>query len=74
MVKYSLYFKKETLRNYIFKYTREIIYEFCHLPSESLDDFLRHIGCLTHTFSKNQKLIFHYKNILKQFKLFLIKI
>ena len=68
MVKYSLYFIKETLRNYIGKYIRDMIYEFCHLPSESLDDFLSHIGCLTHTFSKNSKIDFPLQRYIKSMK------
>ena len=47
MVKYSLYFIKETLYNYIGKYIHDMIYDFCHLPSECFDDFLSHIGSLT---------------------------
>ena len=34
MVKYCLYFIEETLGNYIGKYLRDMIYDFCHLPSE----------------------------------------
>ena len=43
MVKYTLYFKKETLENYIGKYVRDVVYEFCHFPSDTLCDFLSHI-------------------------------
>jgi hypothetical protein len=43
MVKYTLYFKKETLENYIGKYIRDVVFEFCHFPSDTLCDFLSHI-------------------------------
>ena len=52
MVKYCLYFCDETLCNHIGKYIRDMIYDYCHLPSECFDDFLSHIGSINKT-SKN---------------------
>ena len=46
MVKYCLYFCEETLCNHIGKFIRDMIYDFCHLPSECFEDFLSHIGCI----------------------------
>ena len=46
-----------------------MINEFCHLSSESLDDFLRHIGCVTHTFSKNSKIDFPLQRYIKTIKI-----
>ena len=65
MVKYSLYFIKETLCNYIGKYIHDMIYDFCHLPSECFDDFLSHIGSLTPTVGTNHKLVFPLKKYIK---------
>ena len=64
MIKYSLYFIKETLYNYIGKYIHDMIYDFCHLPSECFDDFLSHIGSLTPTLGSNYKLVFPLKKSL----------
>ena len=65
MVKYSIYFIKETLCNYIGKYIHDMIYDFCHLPSECFDDFLSHIGSLTSTMGTNYKLVFPLKKYIK---------
>ena len=64
-VKYSIYFIRETLCNYIGKYIRDMIYDFCHLPSECFDDFLSHIGSLTPTLGTNHKLVFPLKKYIK---------
>ena len=65
MVKYSIYFIKETLCNYIGKYIHDMIYDFCHLPSECFDDFLSHIGSLTSTKGSNYKIVFPLKKYIK---------
>ena len=65
MVKYSIYFIKETLCNYIGKYIHDMIYDFCHLPSECFDDFLSHIGSLTSTMGSNYKIVFPLKKYIK---------
>ena len=65
MIKYSLYFIKETLINYIGKYIHDMIYDFCHLPSEILSDFLSHIGALFINKNDN-KIILPLKNQIKQ--------
>ena len=65
MVKYSIYFIKETLCNYIGKYIHDMIYDFCHLPSECFDDFLSHIGSITPTMGQNYKLVFPLKKYIK---------
>ena len=65
MVKYSIYFIRETLCNYIGKYIHDMIYDFCHLPSECFDDFLSHIGSLTPTLGSNHKLLFPLKKYIK---------
>ena len=65
MVKYSIYFSRETLCNYIGKYIHDMIYDFCHLPSECFDDFLSHIGSLTCTMGSNFKLNFPLKKYIK---------
>ena len=65
MVKYSIYFIKETLCNYIGKYIHDMIYDFCHLPSECFDDFLSHIGSLTCTMGNSYKLNFPLKKYVK---------
>ena len=65
MVKYSIYFIKETLCNYIGKYIHDMIYDFCHLPSECFDDFLSHIGSVTQTVGQNHKLVFPLKKYVK---------
>lgn len=67
MIKYSIYFIKETLINYIGKYIRNMIFDFCHLPSDVLSDFLSHIGALCKK-NKNQstraKIIFPLKKYI----------
>ena len=65
MVKYSIYFSPETLSNYIGKYIHDMIYDFCHLPSECFDDFLSHIGSLICTMGSNYKLNFPLKKYIK---------
>ena len=65
MVKYAIYFIHETLCNYIGKYIHDMIYDFCHLPSECFDDFLSHIGSLTQTVGQNYKLVFPLKKYIK---------
>jgi len=65
MVKYSIYFIYHTLCNYIGKYIHDMIYDFCHLPSECFDDFLSHIGSLTPTTQSNYKLEFPLKKYVK---------
>ena len=64
MVKYCLYFIDETLCNYIGKYIRDMIYDFCHLPSECFDDFLSHIGSLTKA-ADTYELVFPLKKYIK---------
>ena len=65
MIKYSLYFSKETLYNYIGKYIHDMIYDFCHLPSECLTDFLSHIGCLSQGKGNNYNIIFPLKKYIQ---------
>ena len=65
MIKYSLYFIKETLKNYIGKYIHDMIYDFCHLPSEMFLDFLSHIGSLFINQNVAQN-CFPLKNEIKQ--------
>jgi hypothetical protein len=65
MIKYSLYYIKETLYNYIGKYIRDIIYDFCHLPSEFFTDFLSHVGCLTQRRDNDYNLVFPLKKYIK---------
>ena len=64
MVKYCLYFIKETLTNYIGKYIRDMIYDYCHLPSECFDDFLSHIGSVTKA-ADTFELVFPLKKYIK---------
>ena len=66
MVKYSLYFIKETLWNYIGKYIRDMIYDFCHLPSECFEDFLSHIGCVTKNLGSRYNLVFPLKKYIRE--------
>ena len=65
MVKYALYFIDETLINYIGKYIHDMIYDFCHLPSECFDDFLSHIGSIKKELGNNYKLVFPLKKYIK---------
>ena len=65
MIKYSLYFIKETLYNYIGKYIHDMIYDFCHLPSECFTDFLSHIGCLSQGKGSNYNIIFPLKKYIQ---------
>ena len=65
MIKYSLYFIKETLYNYIGKYIHNMIYDFCHLPSDCFTDFLSHIGSLTKRRDSNYNLVFPLKKYIK---------
>ena len=65
MIKYSLYFIRETLCNYIGKYIRDMIYDFCHLPSECFQDFLSHIGSVTKSIKNKYKLEFPLKKYIK---------
>ena len=65
MLKYSLYFIKETLYNYIGKYIHDMIYDFCHLPSECFTDFLSNIGCLLHGKGNNYSIVFPLKKYIK---------
>lgn len=67
MVKYSLYFIRETLCNYIGKYIRDMIYDFSHLPSECFEDFLSHIGSMKEG-QDDVKLDFPLKNEIKVFE------
>ena len=67
MVKYSLYFIKETLHNYINKYIHDMIYDFCHLPSECFCDFLSNLGCLTKGKGSNYSIVFPLKKYIKTF-------
>ena len=69
MVKYALYFIKETLYNYIGKYIHDMIYDFCHLPSDCLSDFLSHIGCLTERKNGSYNLVFPLKKYIKTLKI-----
>ena len=66
MVKYSLYFIKETLWNYIGKYIRDMIYDYCHLPSECFEDFLSHVGCVTKNFGSKYNLVFPLKKYIRE--------
>lgn len=68
MVKYTVYFIKETLSNYIGKYIRDMIFDFCHLPSDCLSDFLAHLGALCKRNKKQSnksKIIFPLKKYIK---------
>ena len=65
IIKYSLHFIKETLCNYIGKYIHDMIYDFCHLPSECFEDYLSHIGSVTKTLGKKYKLVFPLKKYIK---------
>jgi len=66
MVKYSLYFSEETLWNYIGKYIRDMIYDYCHLPSECFEDFLSHIGCVNKNIGSKYNLIFPLKKYVRE--------
>ena len=75
MVKYTVYFIKETLSNYIGKYIRDMIFDFCHLPSDCLSDFLAHLGALCKRNKKQSnksKIIFPLKKYIKSFLLNLL--
>ena len=65
MIKYSLYFIKETLYNYIGKYIHDMIYDFCHLPSDCFTDFLSHIGCLSQAKGSNFNIVFPLKKYIQ---------
>ena len=65
MTKYVLHFIDETLCNYIGKYMRDMIYDFCHLPSECFEDFLSHIGSVNQGMGTNYKLVFPLKKYIK---------
>ena len=65
MVKYCLYFCEETLCNHIGKFIRDMIYDFCHLPSECFEDFLSHIGCINKNDDK-YNLSFPLKKYIKE--------
>ena len=65
MIKYSLYFIKETLYNYIRKYIYDMIYDFCHLPSDCFTDFLSHIGCLQQGKGSKNNIIFPLNKYIK---------
>ena len=65
MIKYTLYFIKETLINYIGKYIHDLIYDFSHLPSEIFSDFLSHIGCL-YISNQSSKICLPLKSQIKQ--------
>ncbi len=64
MIKYTLYFIKETLINYIGKYIHDIIYDFCNLPNEILIDFLSHIGAMNSNVNET-KIIYPIRNQIK---------
>jgi hypothetical protein len=64
MIKYTLYFIKETLINYIGKYIHDIIYDFCNLPNEILIDFLSHIGAMNSNVNET-KIIYPIRNQVK---------
>ena len=65
MIKYSLYFIKETLYNYIGKYIHDMIYDFCNLPSDCFSDFLSHIGCLSKGKNNHYNLYFPLYKYIK---------
>jgi len=65
MTKYVLHFIEETLCNYIGKYIRDMIFDFCHLPSECFEDFLSHIGSVNQGIGSNYKLVFPLKKYIK---------
>ena len=65
MIKYVLHFIDETLCNYIGKYIRDMIYDFCHLPSECFEDFLSHIGSVNQGVKSDYKLYFPLKKYIK---------
>ena len=65
MIKYSLYFIKETLINYIGKYLRDMIYDFCQLPSDILLDFLCNIGAININ-SKETKIYYPLRKNIKK--------
>ena len=65
MIKYTLYFIKETLINYIGKYLRDMIYDFCQLPSDILLDFLCNIGAININ-SKETKIYYPLRKNIKK--------
>ena len=65
MVKYAIYFIHETLCNYIGKYIHDMIYDFCHLPSDCFTDFLSHIGCLSQAKGSNYNIVFPLKKYIQ---------
>ena len=59
---------KGSLSNYIGKYIRDMIFDFCHLPSDCLSDFLAHLGALCKRNKKQSnksKIIFPLKKYIK---------
>jgi hypothetical protein len=67
IIKYSIYYIKESLINYLSKYVYDIIFDFTHLPNENLLKFLENFGIIT-TKNDTQKLIFPLKQKIKSFR------
>lgn len=64
MIKYSLYYSKQSLTNYLSKYIYDIIHNFTNLPNDLLMKFLENFGILL-TKDNNQKILFPLKRKIK---------
>ena len=67
LIKYSNYYIKEVLINYISKYIYDLIFDFTHLPNETLLKFLENFGVIL-TKNDTQKIIFPLKQKVKSFR------
>lgn len=67
IIKYSIYYIKESLINYLSKYVYDILFDFTHLPNENLLKFLENFGILT-TKQDTQKIIFPLEQKIKSFR------
>ena len=68
IIKYAMYFSKETQCNYIAKYIKDLLFDFCNFPSEIFSDFLANIGAIEKINENQNILTFPLKNNINALK------
>ena len=68
IIKYAMYFSKETQCNYISKYIRDLLFDFSHFPSEIFSEFLANIGSIEKINENKSVLTFPLKNNINALK------
>lgn len=67
LIKYSIFYIKQSLVNYISKYLYDIVFNFTHLPNENLIKFMENFGIII-TKNDTQKVIFPLKQKMKSLR------